>query len=99
MVVQIIFELIITPSTKLPEPKQSLEEDYVPLSAKSVQGEVEDQDCGRLSNGAEEKVQKYISRKLGGIQRKTAMEIMYDEMTTVYNSSCGHSCHTCNSPG
>lgn len=59
-----------------------MEEDDVPLSAKSVQGEVEDQDCGRLSNGAEEKVKKYISRKLGGIQRKTGIKI--DVMTTVY---------------
>ena len=69
----------------LPEPKQSLEEDYVPLSAKSVQCEVEDQDCGRLSNSAEEKVKKYISRKLGGIQRKTAMKIKCGVMKTVHN--------------
>ena len=73
----------------LPEPKQSLEEDYVPLSAKSVQGEVEDQNCGRLSNCAKEEVEKYISRKLGGIQRKTAIDMMCDVMTTVKNLLCG----------
>ena len=64
-------------SSLIPESEQGLEEDNVPLSPEAVQGEVENKNCWRFGDGAEKKVHENVARKLCGIQRKTAREMLY----------------------
>ena len=68
----------------IPDAEKGLEEDHVPLSSKTVQCEGKDENCGRISHGAEKEVDEYVAGELCGIQRKTAKENVFLFITFGY---------------